>query len=123
MMDDPNKAAVADILDTHTPEIQSLVHALREVIRAAAPELTEEVKPGWGNLVYKLNGVVCAISPYSNHVNVNFYKGTSLSDPAGVLDGTGRELRHVKYRTESDIQSGVLSQLVHQAVQLDEHAR
>jgi hypothetical protein len=119
-MDERHNAAIADMLDTHTPEIQELVQALRELIHAAAPELVEELKAGWGNIVYKHNGVVCAISPYSNHVNLNFYRGTSLPDPARVLEGTGRSLRHVKVRPNDELRTDALTRLIREAVALSE---
>ncbi len=119
-MDERHNAAIAEMLDTHTPEIQELVQALRELIQAAAPELVEEVKTGWGNIVYKRNGVVCAISPYSNHVNLNFYQGISLPDPARVLEGTGRSLRHVKIRPTDELRSDVLIPLIREADDLSE---
>jgi len=32
------------------------------------------------------------------HVNLGFYHGAALPDPAGLLEGTGKSLRHVKVR-------------------------
>ena len=117
-MDERNNAAITDMLDTQTPEIQELVQALRELIHVAAPELTEELKIGWGNIVYKHHRVVCAISPYSNHVNLNFYQGTSLPDPARALEGTGHTMRHVRVRPNEQLRTDVLTRLIREAMSL-----
>jgi hypothetical protein len=118
-MNDQNNENIAQMMDAHTPEIQALVAALRDLIRSTAPDLKEEVKMAWGNIVYKQNTLVVAISPYSNHVNLNFYKGIKLSDPARVLEGTGRELRHVKINPTENLRTEVLVPMIQQACHLD----
>ena len=36
------------------------------------------------------------VDSFTAHVNVGFFAGTRLADPAGLLEGTGRFMRHVK---------------------------
>jgi hypothetical protein len=107
------------ILENHAPVVRSLVDSLQRIVKGAAPNLSEEVKTGWGNIVYKQNGVVCAISPHRQHVNLYFYKGASLSDSEGLLEGTGKALRHVKIFKPEDIREEALTQLIQEAVRLD----
>ncbi|MBD3648949.1 MAG: DUF1801 domain-containing protein [Pseudomonadales bacterium] len=38
----------------------------------------------------------CYVNVFSNHVNVGFFRGAALSDPSGLLQGTGKRMRHVK---------------------------
>jgi hypothetical protein len=38
------------------------------------------------------------VDVFTGHVNVGFFRGASLQDPAGLLEGTGRFMRHVKLR-------------------------
>ncbi len=114
------EADIEMILENHLTEVQEICLALRKVIKEAAPELQEEVKWGWGNIVYKRSGIICAISPYSYHVNLNFYQGFRLSAPPGVLEGNGRELRHVKLQTIDDIRPDLLADLIRQAMELDD---
>jgi hypothetical protein len=108
-----------EILAGHSPKIISLVNTLRELVQSADPELAEEVKTGWGNITYSKNGVVCAVSPHKAHVNLHFYKGVQLDDPSGLLEGSGKELRHVKIRTLEDIRRDAIIQLVQAAVKID----
>jgi hypothetical protein len=113
------REAITRILAGHTPEVQALVAELRELIRAAVPALKEEGKTGTGNIHYSYNGVVCAIAPHKQHVNLHFYKGTRLSDPEGLLEGGGRALRHVKIRNPEDISVDTLTQMVQEAYELN----
>jgi len=38
------------------------------------------------------------VDAFSAHVNVGFFFGAALDDPAGLLEGTGKRMRHVKIR-------------------------
>lgn len=53
----------------------------------------------------------------SAHVNVGFFLGAMLDDPAGLLEGTGKRMRHVKLRWGQPIDEAALSRLVEEAYQ------
>src|SRR5688572_11602772 len=38
------------------------------------------------------------VDAFTQHVNVGFFQGASLPDPAGLLEGSGKRMRHVKLR-------------------------
>jgi hypothetical protein len=52
------------------------------------------------------------VAAYGDHVNVGFFFGTSLPDPARLLEGTGKNGRHVKLRPGRDVDFSALSRLV-----------
>ena len=52
------------------------------------------------------------VNAFTAHVNVGFFLGTSLADPAGLLEGTGRYMRHVKLRPGCEIDAEALSALI-----------
>lgn len=52
------------------------------------------------------------VNVFKNHVNVGFFRGAVLPDPAGLLEGTGKFGRHVKLRPGSEINSIALSALI-----------
>ena len=39
------------------------------------------------------------VGAYAAHVSVGFFNGSALKDPAGLLEGAGKRMRHVKIRT------------------------
>ncbi|WP_457333281.1 DUF1801 domain-containing protein [Rhizobacter sp. P5_C2] len=49
---------------------------------------------------------------FRSHVNVGFFQGASLPDPAGLLEGTGKNMRHVKLRLGRTIDATALEALV-----------
>jgi hypothetical protein len=53
------------------------------------------------------------VNTFTSHVNVGFFNGATLEDPAGLLEGTGKRMRHVKLRPGIEIDSAALTALVH----------
>jgi hypothetical protein len=52
------------------------------------------------------------VNAFKNHVNVGFFFGALLMDPARLLEGTGKRGRHVKLRPGCEVDSAALAQLV-----------
>ena len=52
------------------------------------------------------------VDAFTAHVNVGFFRGAELADPARLLEGTGKYMRHVKLRPESDVDATALIKLV-----------
>jgi hypothetical protein len=52
------------------------------------------------------------VSAFKDHVNVGFFFGALLKDPARLLEGTGKRGRHVKLRPGRVFDSAALAQLV-----------
>lgn len=93
------------------------VQALRELVLETGSDLKEQVK--WRNPTYTRKDNVCWIILYKDHADFGFFKGTSLSDPHKVLEGTGKRLRHVKIRAVEEIKPEVLRPLIREALALD----
>ena len=55
------------------------------------------------------------VNVFSSHVNIGFFHGASLDDPAGLLQGTGRFMRHVKARPGDLPDSAALRALIRAA--------
>jgi len=52
------------------------------------------------------------VDAFKEHVNVGFYHGASLEDPAGLLLGNGKRMRHVKLRPGHELDAAALSALI-----------
>jgi hypothetical protein len=52
------------------------------------------------------------VNAFSAHVNVGFFHGAALDDPAGLLEGTGKRMRHVKLRWGQEVHAAALSELI-----------
>ena len=62
------------------------------------------------------------VNAFTDHVNVGFFFGALLKDPAHLLEGTGKRGRHVKLRPGRQVDSAALAQLV-DAAYIDIRAR
>jgi hypothetical protein len=38
----------------------------------------------------------CFVAFYRNHANLSFHHGAELPDPAGILNGEGKQIRHIR---------------------------
>ncbi len=52
------------------------------------------------------------VNAFSAHANVGFFHGASLPDPAGLLEGTGKRMRHVKLRWGDAVNDGAVEALI-----------
>lgn len=52
------------------------------------------------------------VDAFSSHVNVGFFRGAEMSDPGRLLEGTGKFMRHVKLRPDSDVDASALMKLI-----------
>jgi hypothetical protein len=52
------------------------------------------------------------VNVFKAHVNVGFYQGASLRDPAGLLEGSGKRMRHVKLKPGSELDASALEDLI-----------
>jgi len=55
------------------------------------------------------------VNAFTAHVNVGFFRGAELADPARLLEGSGRFMRHVKLWPEREIDAAALTRLVEAA--------
>lgn len=52
------------------------------------------------------------VNAFTDHVNVGFFRGAELRDPAGLLEGTGKFMRHVKLRPGVTVDDVALGNLI-----------
>ena len=75
---------------------------LRGMIRAVVTDAIEEIK--WGRPCYSFeSGLFCYLYTTNTHVALGFQCGSELDDPDDVLEGTGKDMRHIKLKVTDDI--------------------
>ncbi len=101
-------------LADQSPRNRKLIRALREFVDRVAPKLQESVK--WGNGCW-VKGKVPVAYVYSapTYVQLGFFRGSSLEDPHGLLEGKGQYVRHIKVRALEDIDEKAFGTLLRQA--------
>jgi len=123
------KARASKSIDAPTPEeflagfapaIQELAGQLRQLVRQTIPNLAEAVYPGWRLIGYReVDGArsryFCYIAPLADRVQLGFEYGVHLTDPAGLLEGRGSQVRYVTARAPADIRAAELAALIGEA--------
>lgn len=113
----PVATSVEAYVQQHKGWQREVLMKLREIIVAAGPDLAEDIK--WSQPVYDLNGPVCYVKAFSDHINVGFWRGSELRDNDAVLVGDGMKMRHVTIRSVNDLKRDVIDAFVKQAVKLN----
>jgi hypothetical protein len=93
---------------------------VREIVRAADPEIVEEWK--WmGTPVWSHAGIVCTGETYKNVVKMTFAKGAALKDPARLFNSSleGNVRRAIDIREGDTIDEAALTDLVRAAAALN----
>ena len=52
------------------------------------------------------------VDAFTAHVNIGFFAGAALDDPAGLLQGAGKRMRHVKLRWGEPVNADALNKLI-----------
>jgi hypothetical protein len=89
---------------------------LRRLILDADPDLVEEWK--WDTPVWARNGNVLAAAAFKDHVKLNFFKGASLSDPAGLFNAglEAKATRAIDLQEGEAVNETALQDLIRAAV-------
>jgi hypothetical protein len=95
-----------------------VTNALRRLVKKTVPKSLELINP-WGIPVFAWRGPIAYLMVGKNHVTFGFPRGTELPDPAHLLEGTGRKLRHVKIREKEQLVDANLRDLILSAVSLN----
>jgi hypothetical protein len=116
VMDDP----LEPLLAGHSPEVRDVTSRLRALILEVMPGVTEQIDLPDHIVAYGFGGpkgirmrdLAVGLGPHTAHVNVQFVDGARLPDPAGIIEGTGKRIRHVKCRSGDDVARPALRRLI-----------
>jgi hypothetical protein len=112
-----SKAKTNKYVNDENPALQKVVQALKAFVKDIEPK-TKETVNSWGVPTFETDAPFGLYMVGKNHVTFGFLFGTSLEDPEGLLEGTGKNLRHVKLRTVEDLQRPALQAMVQAACKL-----
>jgi hypothetical protein len=107
--------------ESRRPELATIARVWFAEMRDCGPDVTELLHDGHPT-VCVADAAFGYVNIFTSHVNIGFFHGASLADPAGLLQGTGRFMRHVKARPDALPESASLKALI-RAAYLDIKAR
>ena len=114
-------ATFLDLIAIGPAKLHAPMRALRELIVRLHSDVFEVVRLGDRAATYgvgprKMSDGYAYILPYQSWVNLGFYRGADLADPAELLEGTGAKMRHIKIRSLDDMKRAAVRALLIQAL-------
>lgn len=111
----------AELMEITVPEMRPIAQRLREIVLNVDPNTVEVVRLGDRAATYgvgpkKMSEGYAYILPYKNWVNLGFFKGADLPDASGLMEGTGKKLRHIKIRSLQDTERPEIITLLEEAL-------
>ena len=98
----------------HAGELGAIAHRWFQVMRKCGDEVRELLHDGCP--------VACLgdapfgyVNVFTSHVNVGFFHGAALPDPAHLLQGAGEFMRHVKIKSATDTNAAALTRMIETA--------
>lgn len=92
-------------------ELRLVARRWFEEMRACGTDVTELLHDGHPTAC--IEGIALGyVNAFRSHVNVGFFLGASLADPAGLLQGSGKFMRHVKVQPGSPLDEQALRDLI-----------
>jgi hypothetical protein len=95
--------------------------ALRKAVLEEAPDANEVICRGYAVSIAftfseKWTNAFCYVAVYKGHVNLGFPRGAEMPGAGGVLDGTGKLMRHLPVRTATDLENPNLRRFLRAAL-------
>jgi hypothetical protein len=103
--------AIDEWFDTHKGELGSIAHKWFELMRSCGDEVREIFHDGCPNACFG-DVPFAYVNIFTSHVNVGFFQGASLPDPAHILQGEGKRMRHIKLKPDTATNAAAIGQLI-----------
>jgi len=106
--------AIEAWLAAQSGELGAMARRWFAVMRQCGDEVRETLHDGcpvacFGDVPF------ASVKVFRSHGNVSFFQGAKLRDPARLLEGTGRFMRHVKLRPGTPVDEAALTRLIETA--------
>ena len=111
-----------EFLSVYDDKIVDLALAVRRFVLTETPRATETIYDAYNAVAvgYSFTGRLkesfCHVAVYPKRVNLGLNRGAELPDPRGILEGTGKQVRHVTIRELSELENPYLTRLLRVAI-------
>lgn len=98
-------------MNDHSGELGLIARRWFEVMRACGNDVRELLHDGHPTACVD-DAAFGYVNAFKAHVNVGFFRGAELADPENLLEGTGKLMRHVKLKSDRDVDTTALTTLI-----------
>lgn len=101
--------------------VAEIAHVVYELVAEVDPNLHRMKR--WGFPGFVGNSTIVTVCGQPKHVNLQFFYGAHLPDPLGLLEGIGKDLRHIKFRSMPDTAREGVREVILAAIEYDKTLR
>ncbi len=106
--------AIEAWMHQHSGALGALAKRWFEVMRGCGDDVLELLHDGHPTACVG-DAAFGYVNAFTAHVNVGFFRGAEIADPSGLLEGTGKYMRHVKLGPNRDVDGTALRKLIETA--------
>jgi hypothetical protein len=120
------EAQLDALIDRFSPHVAGMGRALIARMRARIPQANALIFDNYNAFGVGFAGgtkssqVLLSVVLYPRWVSLFFFKGTLLDDPAGLLEGNGKVVRHIKFHDAEAFERPEIEHLIAQQIDLAE---
>jgi hypothetical protein len=107
---------VSDWFKAPSAELADLARTYFEKLRQCGSDVRELLHDGHPTACLE-DAAFAYVNAFTSHVNLGFFRGAELPDPGGLLQGTGRFMRHLKLKPGVAVDAAAVQQLIDAAYQ------
>ena len=106
--------AIETWIENNPGELGAIARHWFEVMRQCGDDVREVLHDGHPTACVG-DAAFGYVNAFKDHVNVGFFRGAEIEDPKGLLEGTGKFMRHVKLRPNCNFDAAALAELIETA--------
>ncbi len=106
--------AISSWIAAQPAELRAIAESWFARMRCSGPDVHELMHDGFATACVD-DAPFAYVGVFTAHVNVGFFQGATLPDPAGLLQGNGKRMRHVKLEPHRALDEAALGALIGEA--------
>jgi hypothetical protein len=113
---------VAGFIAKFDPRVQKLIRSCRAAVRQRMPAANELVYDNYNFFVIgysstdRASDCIVSLASNSHGVTLFFYYGARLRDPAGILEGSGKQVRYIRLENAATLKRPEVEALIQEAI-------
>jgi hypothetical protein len=113
-------SSLAVLLSGYDSDVVRSAKAVMRAVESGHPELSRKVNRGWCAVTYRHQraGYVCGVFLHPDRASLVFEHGRLLTDPEGVLEGNGKQVRFISYPPGRAVDDGMIGAYIDEAISL-----
>jgi hypothetical protein len=107
-------SAIDTWMRQHPGELGAIAQRWFAVMRRCGDDVRELLHDGHPRACVD-DAAFAYVNAFKAHVNVGFFRGAEIADPTGLLEGTGKYMRHVKLNPDRAVDAAAVAKLIETA--------